>query len=89
MQRSHRFGYAAAGFAALCALAVGLQFRNPPSETVPPTGLLRLTVGGGGVEFDTVTATPAEVVFWFNESVAIAVNVWLALEAVAVFQAIE
>ncbi|MEO6155803.1 MAG: hypothetical protein ABIP16_08775 [Thermomonas sp.] len=28
--RYHRFGYAAA-LAALCALAIGLQFRNPPS----------------------------------------------------------
>jgi hypothetical protein len=29
--RSHRMGYAAA-FAALCALAIGVQFRNPPSR---------------------------------------------------------
>lgn len=29
--RSHRLGFAAAGFAALCALAIGVQFRNPPS----------------------------------------------------------
>ncbi|MEO5628769.1 MAG: hypothetical protein ABIQ62_03230 [Thermomonas sp.] len=36
-QRSHRFGFAAAGFAALCALAVGLQFRNPPSPAPTPT----------------------------------------------------
>lgn len=32
-QRSHRLGYAAAGFAALCALAIGLQFRGPPTPS--------------------------------------------------------
>lgn len=30
-KRSHRLGFAAAGFAALCALAIGMQFRNPPA----------------------------------------------------------
>ncbi len=29
--RSHRLGFAAAGFATLCALAIGMQFRNPPA----------------------------------------------------------
>ena len=32
-QRSHRLGYAAAGFAALCALAIGLQFHSPPTPS--------------------------------------------------------
>lgn len=36
----HRFGYAAAGFAALCALAIGLQFRNPPSTGATPTSVI-------------------------------------------------
>ena len=67
-------------------LALALTVTDP--ETVPPNGLLRLTVGGG-VEFETVTDTPADVVCWFNESVAIAVNVWPALDAVVVFQEIE
>lgn len=31
--RSHRLAFAAAGFAALCALAIGVQFRNPPTPT--------------------------------------------------------
>ena len=35
--RSHRFGYAAAGFAALCALAIGLQFRDLPTPASMPT----------------------------------------------------
>ena len=30
-RRSHRLGFAAAGLAALCALAIGVQFRNPPT----------------------------------------------------------
>lgn len=34
--RSHRFGFATAGFAALCALAIGVQFRNPPSPVTTP-----------------------------------------------------
>ena len=38
--RGHRFGYAAAGLAALCALAIGVQFRNPPSAGVPPTRVI-------------------------------------------------
>lgn len=46
--RSHRFGYVAAGFAALCALAIGVQLRNPPSPS--PTTAMAIT---------TVTATPA------------------------------
>ena len=41
--RSHRFGFAAAGFAALCALAIGVQFRNPPSSTAPETILASTT----------------------------------------------
>jgi hypothetical protein len=36
--RTHRLGYAAAGFAALCALAIGVQFRNPSSQPLPVTG---------------------------------------------------
>ena len=32
--RRHGFGYAAAGFAALCALAIGVQFRTPPGTGV-------------------------------------------------------
>ncbi len=35
--RRHRFGYAAAGLAALCALAIGLQFRDLPSPVAAPT----------------------------------------------------
>ncbi len=31
-QRTHRLGYAAAGFAALCALAIGFQIRNVPGS---------------------------------------------------------
>ncbi len=38
--RGNRFGYAAAGFAALCALAIGVQFRNPPSAGVAPTSVM-------------------------------------------------
>lgn len=38
--RGHRFGYAAAGLAALCALAIGVQFRNPPSGDVAPATVL-------------------------------------------------
>ncbi len=34
--RSRRLGYAVAGIAALCALAIGVQFRNPPSQPMPP-----------------------------------------------------
>lgn len=30
-RRRHRLGYAAAGFAALCALVIGVEFRRPPS----------------------------------------------------------
>lgn len=36
----HCFGYAAAGFAALCALAIGLQFRNPPATGAAPTSVI-------------------------------------------------
>ena len=35
-QRSHRLGFAAAGFAALCALAIGVQFRNPQTPGQVP-----------------------------------------------------
>ena len=38
--RGHRFGYAAAGLAALCALAIGVQFRNPPSAGVAPANVM-------------------------------------------------
>lgn len=38
--RSHRFGYAAAGFAALCALAIGLQFRHLPSPDAAPAAVI-------------------------------------------------
>ena len=31
--RNHRLGFAAAGFAALCGLAIGVQFRNPPTPS--------------------------------------------------------
>jgi hypothetical protein len=69
-------------------LALALTFTDP--ETVPLAGLLRLTVGGGGVaELETVTDTAADVVFWLKESVAIAVSVWPPLDAVVVFQAFE
>ncbi len=34
--RRHRLGYAAAGFAALCALAIGVQFRSPPTPGPAP-----------------------------------------------------
>ncbi|MDI1254425.1 hypothetical protein [Thermomonas sp.] len=47
-QRSHRLGFAAAGFAALCALAIGVQFRNPPSPGPMPV-----------VATANVTATPS------------------------------
>ena len=30
--RSHRLKFAAVGFAALCALAIGVQFRSPPTH---------------------------------------------------------
>lgn len=34
--RHHRLRFAAAGFAALCALALGLRFQSPSSETPRP-----------------------------------------------------
>lgn len=42
-QRSQRFAYAAAGFAALCALAIGLQFRNPSTQTLTPASVVATT----------------------------------------------
>lgn len=36
VRRGHGFRYAAAGFAALCALALGLQLRAPPGPTAVP-----------------------------------------------------
>jgi len=36
----HRVGYATAGFAALCALAVGMQFRNPPVTGATPASVI-------------------------------------------------
>jgi hypothetical protein len=57
-------------------------------ETVPPAGLAMLTAGGD-VVFETVTDTVAEVVFWFSESVVIAVRLCVALDAVVVFQVAE
>lgn len=36
-RRGRGFRYAAAGFAALCALAIGLQFGTMPGPTVPAT----------------------------------------------------
>ena len=38
--RGHRFGYAAAGLAALCALAIGMQLRAPPPARVAPTNVM-------------------------------------------------
>ena len=46
--RSHRFGFAAAGFAAVCALAIGVQFRNPPPQAPAANAIAAAT-----------TATPA------------------------------
>ena len=42
-QRSHRFGFAAAGFAALCALAIGVQFRTPPTPSAAPDTMVAST----------------------------------------------
>ena len=41
--RNHRLGFAAAGFAALCALAIGVQFRNPPTPSTAPDTILAST----------------------------------------------
>lgn len=43
--RKHRLGlgFAAAGFAALCALAIGVQFRKPPAQTLAPTEAVATT----------------------------------------------
>jgi len=41
--RSHRWGFAAAGLAALCALAIGVQFRNPPTSSPAADGMLAST----------------------------------------------
>ncbi len=41
--RSHRFGFAAAGFAALCALAIGVQLRTPPTPSSAPSTILAST----------------------------------------------
>ncbi len=38
--RSHRLGFAAAGFASLCALAIGVQFRNPPTPSTSPDTMI-------------------------------------------------
>lgn len=37
--RNIRLGFAAAGFAALCALAIGVQFHNPPTPSPAPETL--------------------------------------------------
>lgn len=37
VRRGHGLGYAAAGFAALCALAIGLQFGTLPAPVAPAT----------------------------------------------------
>lgn len=37
VRRGHGFRYVAAGFAAICALAVGLQFGLMPGPTIPAT----------------------------------------------------
>jgi hypothetical protein len=37
VRRRHGFRFAAAGFAALCALAIGLQFRTMPTPANPTT----------------------------------------------------
>lgn len=42
--RSHRLGFAAAGFAALCALAIGMQFRDPPTPGLAPNTSLASTI---------------------------------------------
>ena len=42
-QRSHRLGFAAAGFAALCALAIGVQFRAPPTPSSAADTMLAST----------------------------------------------
>ena len=42
-QRSHRLGFAAAGFAALCALAIGMQFRSPPATGPVPASMIAST----------------------------------------------
>lgn len=38
--RNHRLGYVAAGFAAVCALAIGVQFRNPPTAGTAPASVI-------------------------------------------------
>lgn len=40
---SHRLGFAAAGFAALCALAIGVQFHTPPTPSPVPDRILANT----------------------------------------------
>lgn len=43
-RRSHRLGFAAAGFAALCALAIGVQFPSPPTPIQAPDRILASTI---------------------------------------------
>ncbi len=57
--RGHRFGYAAAGLAALCAIAIGVQFRNPPSTVVPPAnGIAAVTANAARADSTMLDQDP-------------------------------
>lgn len=69
--RGHRMGYAAAGFAALCALAIGLQFRSPPS-TVAPAAVAASTALPLRIETTTLDQDP-DFYAWLASSDALQV----------------
>lgn len=59
--RPHRLRYAAAGFAALCALALGLRFQPSPSESanaVPPAIAATATAPAGAANTTLLDEDP-------------------------------
>ncbi|MGV8942688.1 hypothetical protein [Thermomonas sp.] len=51
--RRHGLGYAAAGFAAVCALAIGVQFRSPPTPA-PAANTMLASMNASASRADSV-----------------------------------
>lgn len=58
VRRSNGFRYAAASFAAICALAIGLQFGLMPSPTIPATTTGIASVATGATDTTMLDEDP-------------------------------
>ena len=64
VRRSNGFRYAAASFAAICALAIGLQFGVVPGPSNPATNTSIATVSAPGASHTTMLDEDPEFYAW-------------------------